>query len=156
MPSPRWPRYAAAFLGFVWFLEIGGGPTLNPTHIALIMSGDWLQHWLGWLFFRHDPWTFPLGTISSLPYPVGTTIGFTDSNPLVSLLLKPFSPAAVEFQFIGPWFALCFVMQGYMGAALASTVTGGPGSSSSAATLFVLSPVLVARLGTTRSAPTGC
>jgi hypothetical protein len=148
MTNTRWPRYAAALLGFVWFLEIGGGPTLNPTHVELFLSGDWMQHWFGWLMFRHEPWTFPLGTLSGMPYPVGSTIGFTDSNPLVSLLLKPFSgylPA--EFQFIGPWLAFCFVMQGYMGAALASTVTEEPVQQLFGGFLFVLSPVLVARIG---------
>jgi hypothetical protein len=148
MTNERWPRYVAAFLGFVWFLEIGGGPTLNPTHVDLLLSGDWMQHWFGWLMFRHEPWTFPLGTLSAMPYPVGTTIGFTDSNPLVSLLLKPFSgllPA--EFQFIGPWLAFCFVMQGYMGAALTSAVTKDPVQQLFGGALFVLSPVLVARIG---------
>ena len=111
MTSPRWPRYAAAFLGFAWFLQIGGGPTLNPTHKTLIMSGDWMQHWFGWLMFRREEWTFPLGAISGMPYPIGTTVGYTDSNPLVSLLLKPFSGLLPqEFQFIGLWLAFCFVM----------------------------------------------
>ena len=95
MKRAYWPRYAAAAAGFAWFLQIGGGPTLDPRNFMWLMAGDWLQHWLGWLFFRNDPWTFPLGRISSLLYPVGTNIGFTDSNPLVSLLLKPFAtPAA--------------------------------------------------------------
>lgn len=148
MTSPRWPRYAAALVGFVWFLQIGGGSTLNPTNIQAILSGDWMQHWFGWLMFRHEPWSFPLGTVSTLLYPIGSNIGFTDSNPLVALLLKPISgwlPA--EFQFIGPWLAFCFVMQGYMGAALASTVTKDPLQQLLGGYLFVLSPVLVARIG---------
>ena len=143
----RWPRYAAAFLGFVWFLQIGGGPALNPAHSRLIMSGDWMQHWFGWLMFRREAWTLPLGTISGLPYPIGTTLGFTDSNPFVSILLKPFSgllPA--EFQFIGLWLAFCFVMQGYMGAALVSTVTRNVHEQLFGGYLFVLSPVLLGRI----------
>jgi hypothetical protein len=147
MTSPRWPRYTAALMGFVWFLETGGGPTLNPSHTALIMSGDWMQHWFGWLMFRREAWTFPFGTISGLAYPIGTSIGYTDSNPLVSLLLKPFSSLLPEeFQFIGLWLAFCFVMQGYMGAALASTVTKDPRQQLLGGCLFVLSPVLVARM----------
>jgi hypothetical protein len=148
MTPVRWPRAAAAIVGLAWFLWIGGAPTLDPTNVDWVMAGDWLQHWLGWLFFRDDPWTFPLGRISSLPYPVGTTIGFTDSNPLVSLLLKPFSrllPA--YFQFIGPWLAVCFAMQGYTGAALSSTVTSRPWQQFLGGVLIALSPVLVARLG---------
>jgi hypothetical protein len=144
----RWPRYAAAGLGFLWFLSLGGWHTLHPTDTSWILAGDWRQHWLGWLFFRDEPWTFPIGTVTKLLYPVGSNIGFTDSNPLMSILFKPFSgwlPA--EFQFMGPWLAACFVLQGYMGAALSSTVTKDPGQQMLGGYLFVLSPVLLARLG---------
>jgi hypothetical protein len=145
--APRWPQFAAAALGFVWYLQIGGGPTLNPTHTRLILSGDWMQHWFGWLMFRREDWTLPLGTISGLLHPIGTTVGFTDSNPLLSILLKPFSSLLpAEFQFIGLWLASCFVLQGYMGAALASTVTDDPREQLFGGYLFVLSPVLLARL----------
>lgn len=146
--TPRWPRYAAALLGFVWFVQLGGLHTLNPLNLGWLLDGDWRQHLLGWLFYRNEPWTFPLGTLKTLPYPVGSAIGFTDSNPLVSILLKPFSgwlPA--EVQFIGPWLAFCFAMQGYFGAALASTVTKEPAQQMLGGYLFVLSPVLAARLG---------
>ncbi|HEX7486440.1 MAG TPA: DUF6311 domain-containing protein [Vicinamibacterales bacterium] len=148
MTTPRWPRFVAGFLGLLWFLQIGGGPTLNPTNVGWVLSGDLLQHWLGWLLFRNEPWTFPLGRLTAVPYPIGTTIGFTDSNPLVSLLLKPFSSLMpADFQFIGPWLAFCFIMQGYMGAALTSTVTKRPGQQVLGGWLVVLSPVLLARLG---------
>ncbi len=64
------------------------------------------------------------------------------------MLLKPFSGVLpVEFQFIGLWLALCFVLQGYVGAALASTVTKDPRHQILAACLLVLSPVLVRRIG---------
>ncbi len=148
MKPARWPALAAAAFGFLWFLQIGGWHTLNPTAIDWILDGDWRQHWLGWLFFRHEPWTFPLGTLHSLPFPVGTSIGFTDSNPLVSILLKPFSPwLPAEFQFVGPWLALCFVLQGFMGARLASVVTANPVQQFVGGCFFAVSPVLAARLG---------
>jgi hypothetical protein len=137
-----------ALIGFLWYLELGGAPTLLPTNIDWVLDGDWRQHWLGWLFFRREPWTFPLGTITSLPYGIGTTIGFTDSNPLVSLMLKPFSSWLPEvFQFIGPWLALCFVLQGYMGAKLASLITKDPLQQVLGGCLFVFSPILAARMG---------
>ncbi len=147
MTNPRVPRLAAGFLGFLWFLQIGGGPTLNPANVAWLMTGDWLQHWLGWLFFRNEAWTFPLGTLTAVPYPIGSTIGFTDSNPIVSILLKPFSGALpAEFQFIGLWLALCFFLQGYIGAALVSTVTKDTAQQILAGYLVVLSPVLAGRI----------
>ena len=51
-----------------------------------------------------------------------------------------------EFQFIGLWLAACFALQGYMGAALTSTVTKDPRQQLLGGYLFVLSPVLVARI----------
>lgn len=146
--TPRWPRFGAALLGLVWYLHLGGGVTLNPLHTTWLFDGDWLQHWLGWLFFRREPWTFPIGTMASLPYPVGTMIGFTDSNPLVSILLKPFSAwLPAEVQFIGPWLAGCFMLQGYLGALLTSTVTDDAGQQLLGGYLFALSPVLAVRIG---------
>jgi Family of unknown function (DUF6311) len=141
-------RLIAAGLGFAWFLIFGGGPTLNPLNVSWLLEGDWLQHWMGFQFFQRDPWTFPLGSIQSLMFPVGTNIGFTDSNPLLALAMKPFSGwLPHEYQLIGLWFAACFALQGYMGAALASVVTRNAGQQVLGALLIVLSPVLIARIG---------
>lgn len=146
--SKQWPRLAAAGLGFLWYLHMGGGPTLNPANTAWVFYGDWRVHWLGWQFFRDAPWTFPPALVPTLPYPVGTALGFTDSNPLVSILLKPFSPwLPAEAQFIGLWLALCFTLQGYFGAALAGVVTRNKLEQMLGGMLFVLSPVLAVRLG---------
>lgn len=142
------PRLGAAAVGFLWYLHMGGGATLNPANTAWIYGSDWHQHWLGWEFFRDAPWTFPLGLLPTLPYPIGTAIGFTDSNPLVSILLKPFSQwLPAEAQFIGPWLALCFMLQGYVGAALAGVATRGRIEQFLGGALFALSPVLTVRMG---------
>jgi len=146
--TPRMARAAAAIFGFIWYLLLGGLPSLNPNNLSWVLGGDWRQHLLGWFFFRSEPWTFPLGALKTLAYPIGTNIGFTDSNPLVSILLKPFAAwLPAEFQFIGPWLALCFVLQGYFGAMLTSVVTRHPVQQMLGGCLFVLSPVLSARLG---------
>jgi hypothetical protein len=106
MRPPRWPRYAAAAFGFVWFVQLCGGSTLNPLNTAWMFTGDWRQHWLGFLFFQHEPWTFPLGGLPSLLYPIGTNIGFTDSNPLLAIVVKPFAGVLpAEYQLVGWWLA---------------------------------------------------
>jgi hypothetical protein len=145
--TPRWPARAAALLGLLWYLQLGGLQTLSVTNIDWLLTGDWLQHLLGWLMFRLEPWTLPLGTLSGAPYPVGSTIGFTDSNPLLSVLLKPLSPWLPEnFQFIGLWLATCFALQGYWGAKLTSLVTDDPWQQTFGGFLFALTPVLIARV----------
>jgi hypothetical protein len=128
--------------------ELCGASTLNPMNTAWMFTGDWRQHWLGFLFFQREPWTFPLGGLSSLLYPIGTNIGFTDSNPLLAILVKPFAGVLpAEYQLIGWWLASCFVLQGYAGAALASAITKNAGQQMSAGSCSSLSPVLFIRLG---------
>ena len=146
--SWSWPPLAAAIVGFAWFLRIGAWHTLDVTNLDWLLRGDWAQHLLGWLMFRNEPWRFPIGTLSDALYPVGATTGYMDANPIVSTLLKPFSAILPsDFQFIGPWLALCFTLQGYMGAKLTALMTDRPVHQWLGGCLFAMSPVLVWRVG---------
>ncbi|HUF49068.1 MAG TPA: DUF6311 domain-containing protein, partial [Vicinamibacterales bacterium] len=137
----------SAGLGFVWYLFLGGGLTLDPTNLEWI-KGDLAQHMLGWLFFRDEPLRLPLGSISDLLYPIGTTVGFTDANPWVSLALRPISPwLPDDFQFIGWWMLSSFVLQGALGFKIMETLTPNPAWRVLGAAIFIVSPVLVRRMG---------
>ena len=74
----------ATLLGGAMFLFIHGYKILDPTFICWI-QGDGDSHFLGWQFFRSEPWTFPIGAIKSFFYPDGTSVVFTDSIPLVAI-----------------------------------------------------------------------
>lgn len=147
----RWSRrlpWLGAALGVLWFVAVGGGPTLDPTNLDWAGSGDLAQHVLGWLHFRDAPWRFPLGSTPTLMHPLPMMVGFTDSNPWVAIALKPFSRwMPVDFQFIGPWLALCFALQGWMGVKLMELLTPGALQRLLGAALFVLAPVLLHRTG---------
>ena len=151
MPTPPrlprlWAPVVAGLAGLGWFLCQFHLVALDVTNIGWVMRGDWGQNELGWLMFRQAPWTFPLGSIPGLLYPVGTSIAFTDSTPLASFLLKPFGPLLPQaFQFIGPWLALCFVLQGICGAFLTGLFTDDERLKALGGTLFALAPVLVHR-----------
>jgi hypothetical protein len=143
---PLAPALGGVF-GFAWFIQFGGAHMLDVTDVSWII-GDHAQHLLGWLFFRNDPWQFPLGSIVSLPYPIGTTVGLLDSNPWISVLLKPFSRwLPVDFQFIGPWLAACFVLQGVFAAKIMEVLTPSLWQRACGAALFVLAPPFVWRTG---------
>jgi len=133
---------AGALLGACWFLSRFGWHALSVTNIDWLMDGDWSQHVLGFLHFRITHWGLPLGRIDTIAAPVGTNVGFTDSNPLFCLLLKPLSgilPA--DFQFIGFWLFLCFVLQGVVGAWLGERITRSKLGAVLASIFFITSPV---------------
>jgi Family of unknown function (DUF6311) len=109
---------------------------------------DGAQHVLGWLFFRNEPWHFPLGSLSSFCHPVGTAVAFTDSIPWLAVIAKIFSPLMPsDFQYIGPWLGLCFVLQGYLGAKIVQVWSPAPIIQVLGAAFFIFDPVLIRRVG---------
>ena len=97
------PLCLSALFGFGWYLAHGGLGTLDPRQDGWLQSEDLSQHYLGWLHFRRAAWAWPLGRIPNLAYPVGTTVGFMDANPWLSLAMRPFSQwLPLRWQFQGP------------------------------------------------------
>lgn len=93
-----------------------GFEIVNPKNINWLMSAyhDWGQHYLGWAYFRSEPWQFPLGHISNFNYPIGATVGYTDSIPLLALFFKSFSFLLSEpFQYLGLWLLICHLLMGF-------------------------------------------
>src|SRR5215472_14851367 len=141
-------EFAGGLAGLLWLLAWAGSKVLNPTRIDwLISGGDWSQHLMGWLFFRNESPGLPLSRLDNLLYAVGTNIGYTDSIPWISLLLRPFSfLLPTDFQFIGLWLALCFFLQGACGTWLASAFTGDRVARLCSGLLFATAPVLFYRV----------
>ncbi|PTL79426.1 DUF6311 domain-containing protein [Vitiosangium sp. GDMCC 1.1324] len=150
-----WTRareYVAAVLagafGVFWFLQSHGDRSLNPRNVDWLMVGDWSTHLIGWLFFRNEPLRFPLGAVPGLAHPLGTTVGFTDSTPLVALLLRPFAGVLpFPFQYVGLWFVLCFFLQGFVGSRLTALFTSHRVAQLLGGVLFAIAPVLLWRMG---------
>jgi hypothetical protein len=141
--------WGSGTLGFIWFYWYIGYFALNPTHLDWILThADGAQHVLGWLFFRHEPWRFPLGSLPSFIYPVGTAVAFTDSMPWVAVIAKILSPLLpVDFQYIGPWLGLCFFLQGYFGAKIVQEFSPLTLIQVMGGTFFIFDPVLISRIG---------
>ncbi len=107
------------------------------------MHHDYRLHHLGWHLYRYGPWTFPLGATPLLIWPIGSSIGLTDSMPIVAIWLKALSPMLpTDFQFIGLWLVLSFALQGVFGALLMRLATPRPELQLLGATLLILSPPL--------------
>jgi hypothetical protein len=78
----------------------------------LIRGTDLGEDALGLHAYLHDPNAGLSLSTTLLNAPEGVPLLFTDSNPLLGLLLKPFAgllPA--DAQFVGPWLFLCLVLQ---------------------------------------------
>ena len=77
---------------------------------------DPATHFLGWHFFRNEPWHLPLGLNWAYGMEMSSSIVYTDSIPLLALIFKPFSNyLPTLFQYTGLWILICFALQGTFG-----------------------------------------
>jgi hypothetical protein len=140
--------YAAPFIiGGLAFFFIVGPRVLAPTNIAWLGGGDPAAHYLGWLFFRNSPWTFPIGLNPAYGLEISNAILFSDSNPLLAFVFKALRPMLSEpFQYFGIWLLACFVLQAWFGWKLVGLVTESKAMRAISAALFVFAPPFVWRL----------
>jgi hypothetical protein len=133
-------------LGLLAFVVIFGVRRVDPGYIDWQLEGDSAQHYLGWLFFRYEPWQFPFGRIRGFGTPDGSSIVFTDSIPLLALAFKTLHPWLPErFQYVGLWMVSCYALQGWFGWLLASLVCHDRFAKILITCFFLLSPVLAFR-----------
>ena len=104
-------------IGVLIFILIYGISTLDVTYDDWIFNGyvekDIELHYAGWLAFRNSQWSWPLGLIKNLQYPYGIVVSYTDSIPIVSIIMKLVSNILPQtFQFFGWYILICFVLQG--------------------------------------------
>ena len=125
------------------------GPELvYPLNVEWLLRGDFSVHFFGWHLYRSGPWTLPLGATPHLMWPMGGSVGLTDSIPLAAVVFKLFSAWLPPlFQFIGMWLVLSAALQGVFGALLMQLATPRPVLQWLGAMLFVLSPPLIIRFG---------
>ena len=152
--APRWRHALSKWIwpivpGLLGFLLIVGVKPLRPTNVRWIQGADPLKDYMGWSFFRHSPWSFPLGANPQWGMEkAGASIFFSDSIPVLALIFKPFSGILTEpFQYDGLWLLLCFVLQSYFAWKLLARQTSDPIVRASGALLFVFAPPMMMRIG---------
>jgi len=134
-------------LGVIAFFVIVGPKVLNPTNIAWLEAGDPATHYLGWLFYRNSEWEFPIGLNSSYGLELANSILYSDSNPLLAFLFKPFSFLLPDnFQYFGIWLLLCFIFQAWFGSKLVGLTTDSNLLRFLGAGLIVFAPPMLWRL----------
>lgn len=137
----------AIVIGLLSFFLIIGPEPLNPTNIAWLGAGDQATYYLGWLYFRHSDWSFPLGLNPSYGLELGNGLIYSDSNPLMAFIFKPLSPWLPEpFQYFGIWQLLCFILQAFFGWKLLSLATESLVLRILGSLFFLFSPPMLFRL----------
>jgi hypothetical protein len=113
-------------LGLIFFALAFGWRGLNPLDVSWAMSGgDRSQHLLGWLFYRAEPWTYPLGMIRSFGAPTPTSIAYCDSIPVLAVVFKMFRGVLPgTFYYAGIWELTSYALQGALGALLIRALGG--------------------------------
>lgn len=80
---------------------------LNPLQVEwLLQEGDLLQHFLGWHYYRHEEWSWPIGALHTFGTEVRSSIVFTDSLPLIAIplkLIQAWLPDPFQYQGLASW-----------------------------------------------------
>ena len=137
----------AASFGLVFGLWFLGPRNIMPGSIDWLNRGDLAAYQLSWEFFRQSPLIqWPLTAVPN--YGVSFQTVLVNGNALIELPLKfmrPILPSS--FQYVGMWIVGCFVLQGYFAARLLTHFITGRFVRLAFSTIFIVSPVLVFRIG---------
>ena len=137
----------AALIGAIFFLLFYGHYILNTSHVDwLLCGGDLKTNFVGWEFFRHSQWTFPIGMVPELAHPFGIPITYMDSLPIMSIPFKLISSILPNnFQFFGLWGFLCYMLQGGFSAMIMRRWTKNILLILLGSMIFIISPVFLMR-----------
>ena len=78
-------------LSILSFSFLYGWSILNPKNNMWLEGGqnqDPMQAYLGWEFFRREPWSIPLGSNQSFGMLPSNSVVYSDSIPLLAIFFK--------------------------------------------------------------------
>jgi hypothetical protein len=156
--QPRWfalPRWwgglAAVAIGLAVIAAIYGPGILAPWRTGWMLEGrigpDPVQYWLGWTYFSRAPWSWPPGLNPDWGMEVGSSIFYSDSIPLLAFAFKALRPLVEVSQYWGLWIYACGALQAFMAWRIIGLYTADPVARLAGATLFLVQPLLLNRLG---------
>ena len=134
-------------LGIFACLLVVGPNAINPTVLDLAQGVDPFKDYVGWMFFRNSPWTFPIGLNPTYGLEFSNSIVFSDSIPLLAFLFKAIRFALPEtFQYLGIWTLICFVLQAYFAWLMLGLMTNNKLLQFFACAILVFSPPMMWRV----------
>ena len=138
------PAVTAALLGPLMFFLLFDPRLLDPSYFRwLFWLPDPATQFLGWHFFRLEPWHLPLGAATRYGMEMGGSVVFTDSIPIAALLFKLARAALPDkFQYFGLWMLACYLLQATFAWLLSGFATRRVVPRLAITALFVMSPLL--------------
>jgi len=141
--------YFGGLLGLSFFYLVFGLTILDTQNIGWLLqpnNQDSIQHFVGWEFFRHEAWGFPLGIIHNYGAPLATSIVYTDSIPILAILFKCFSAwLPLHFQYFGFWYLICYFLQGIFAWLISEIISDNLFLKIMITCFFLLSPIMLNR-----------
>ena len=135
------------FLGLSAFIAVVGLAPLIPTNLDLAQGVDPFKDYIAWVFYRHGPWTFPIGLNPSYGLDFSSSIVFSDSIPLLAIFFKALRFALPEtFQYLGIWTLICFILQACFTWLILGLLTTNKWLKTFACVIFVFSPPMLWRV----------
>jgi len=134
-------------IGICACLLVVGFKAINPTVLDLAQGVDPFKDYVGWIFFRNSPWTFPIGLNPTYGLDFSSSIVFSDSIPLMAFLFKAIRFVLPEtFQYLGIWTLICFVLQAYFAWLLIGLMTQNKWLKFFACAILVFAPPMLWRV----------
>ncbi len=138
-----------AVIGAVCFIGIYGLYVLDFTNVGWLFDNDHdlRQHYIAWCRFRSDPWSFPIGLISSLSYPNSMSVIYTDSIPIFAVMFKLIGPLLPQtFQYFGLFGIISFMLTGGFAALLMRRFVSSDIQCMIGSVFYIISPTIVHRM----------
>lgn len=131
------------------------GENLNPSNTEWLFRGanDPASHFIGWLYYSQDKWTWPITFSESLAYPTGAVISYSDSIPIFAVIFKTLKTLNIftgTIQYFGVFFCLNLILQFFWGTKLIRLFTNNDAEglyiALASGTIFMMSPPMLWRL----------
>jgi len=143
--SGHWPAWLLAIGAVLLFGYRFGFGIVDPGQAEWLLSRqDPATTYISWLFYRSEPWSFPLGQVNGYLAPIGTTVGMTDSLPLLAVPGKALRFLLPEnFQYFGMWVLVNYILQALVGYLIVSRFTEHHWLRFIGALFFLFSPIFL-------------
>ena len=137
-----------AFLALVLTAYVLGINNLSFVNTNWLAARDVTTDLISWKFFKNDIWRFPLGSNPNYGLDVASGIAFSGSIPIMALIFKLFANVLPDnFHYFGLWIFICFFLQSYVAFIIIYNKTESLYFSIVGSLFFLLSPILINRMG---------